>query len=167
VLGHLDAHEVIVGSKIGLAQSRIFLAEIGVDRHYRNCRVALLQQIGHGRRVGRRNGDRRHAFRQQIVDDLHFPLLIGARSRAGEQAGISLALVLAVPFGASFAHDTEKRIVEPLHHDRQCLVLRLRWSRSHGQKRRAGRQQKQSFHRYPPLGLAGPADPPHYAVWRK
>ena len=51
VLGELDAHQVVVGAEIGLAQRRVVLAEVGVDRHDRYLRRLLSQQLGHQRRV--------------------------------------------------------------------------------------------------------------------
>ena len=41
LLGHLDAHQVVVGAEIGLAQVAVGLEEIGVDRHHRHRRRDL------------------------------------------------------------------------------------------------------------------------------
>ena len=63
VLGELDAHQVVVGAEIGLAQRRIVLAEVGVDRHDRDLRRPLLQQVRHQRGVRGRDRDRGDALR--------------------------------------------------------------------------------------------------------
>ena len=46
VLADLEAHQVVVGAEIGLAQRGIFLGEVGVERHDRDRRVGGLDASG-------------------------------------------------------------------------------------------------------------------------
>ena len=60
---------------------------------------------------------------QQILDDLHFARLVGARGRPGIEACVAARGIFAVPFLAAEMDLLEERIVETLDHDGQGLVL--------------------------------------------
>ena len=124
VLGELHAHQIVVGAEIGLAQGCVVLAQIGVDGHDRDLRRLLLEQLGHQRRIRRRDRDRLDVGTvEQILDDLHLAGLVGAGSRARVEALVATGGILAVPLLAAEMDLLEERVVETLDHDGQRLVL--------------------------------------------
>jgi hypothetical protein len=74
--GHHHAHQVVVGAEIGHPQVAVRLEEVRVDGHDGDVRRDLADAVGHGRGVRGRDGDGRHAARQEVVDDLDLAGLV-------------------------------------------------------------------------------------------
>ena len=88
--------------------------------------VRLLgEQLGHGRRVRRRDRDAGDVVAgDQVGDDLDFAGLVGGERRTRVEALIFGIRVGGVPVGAALAHDREEAVVEALHDDGERLLLR-------------------------------------------
>ena len=141
---HQHAHVVVVGAQIGRAQVAIRLEQIGVDGHHRDLRLPLAQQIRRERRIRRRDRDRGDAPGQQVVDDLDLARLVGARRRAGVETLVLRVRVLRLPLLAAQVDLLEERVVEPLDHDRQRLLV-LGRSRPGGDRQRRGGGEHDRF----------------------
>ena len=144
MLGHQNAHVVVVGAEIRLAQRAIRRREIGVDRHDRHLRVLRLQHLAHRRGVRRRDGDAGDALVDQVLDDLHFAGLVGARGRAGIQAGVLGFWILLVPERAAIAQHRKERVVQSLYDHGKRLFLRHRRTGTgkRHQRRREGHENR-------------------------
>jgi len=105
-----ESHQVIVGAEIGLAQRRIFLLEVGVQRHDRYFRLGGLDGVGDQGRVGRRDRHRDGVgFAEHVSHDLGFTGLVRRRRRSGIEAVIGRTGVLLIPFLATLVDRFEER----------------------------------------------------------
>ena len=136
VLRHLDAHQIVVGAKIGLPKLAVRLDKVGVDRHHRDRRGAGGSGCPSTARWTARSRSRPHPG-QKIVDDLHLACLVRAGGRTGVEALVLRVGVLALPLLAAEMNLLEERIVETLHDDRERLLLSARGARRQAQNARA------------------------------
>ena len=123
-LGDVDADVVVVRADIGDAQTLVLVATGRSPRSEPGCSRPLgaLQRIGHGRRVGRRDGDAVDLLGDEVGDDLR--LLVAAAVLAGADVeALDRAVELLLGLLAAGERLVEERVVGVLRHEREGVFL--------------------------------------------